>query len=178
MADPAIHKSQLADPSSTHPVHDDEDVDEADVEVAYVTGDSELTYVSGKTGWASKTDGAGQIPRNDFVDFLVYQINGTIVDRYQNQVYATNSENLIRRLDTRSEGFEWILEFQWVNESNTDNTYGGRTHDPTRPGDREQLWCQRSFQGAWSNRWGLSENLHRTWDIKWHESWKVYRCRG
>lgn len=50
MADPAIHKSQLADPSSTHPVHDDEDVDEADVEVAYVTGDSKLTYVSGKTG--------------------------------------------------------------------------------------------------------------------------------
>lgn len=65
VADPAIHKSQLADPSSTHPVHDDEDVDEADVEVAYVTGDSELTYVSGKTGGASKTDEAGQIPRND-----------------------------------------------------------------------------------------------------------------
>lgn len=123
MADPAIHKLQLADHSSTHHAHDDEPEDDADVEVAYVTGDSELTYISGKTGAAGKSNGASHIPVNDFVDFQVYRVNDTIVNRYSNVVFSDSKENLVRRLDTRSQGFEWVLEFQWVNETNTDNTY-------------------------------------------------------
>lgn len=74
MTDPAIHKLQLADHPSTHHAHDNEPEDEADVEVAYVTGDSELTYISGKTGGAGKSSAASPTPVNDFVDFLVYRV--------------------------------------------------------------------------------------------------------
>lgn len=123
MADPAIHKLQLADHSSTHQTKDDEPEDEADVEIAYVTGDSELTYLSGKTGGAGKLNEASQIPLNTLVDFLVYRVHDIIVDRHFHLVYQNNTENLVRRLDTKSQGFEWILEFQWVNETNSDNTY-------------------------------------------------------
>lgn len=112
MADPAIHKLQLADHSSTHYTHDEEPEDEADVEVAYVTGDSELTYISGKAWATGNSDGASHITVNDSVDFQVYRVNDIIVDRYLNVVFADNNENLVRRLDTRSQGLEWVLEYR------------------------------------------------------------------
>lgn len=69
---------------------------------------------------------------NDFVDFQVYRVNDTIVDRYSNVVFADNKENLVRRLDTRSQGLEWVLEYRWVNETNTDNTYTITTEEGLR----------------------------------------------
>lgn len=123
MADPAIHKLQLADHPSTHHAHEDDLEDDADVEFAYVTGDSHLTYSSGKAGAAGKADGASHVPVNDFVDFQIYLVDGIIVHRDSYPVYSDNKESLVRRLDTRSQGFEWVLEFQWVNETNTDHTY-------------------------------------------------------
>lgn len=123
MADLAIHKLQLADHPTTHHAHDNEPENEADVEVAYVTGDSELTYISGKSGAASKLDEVSQTPLNDFVDFQVYRVNDIIVQRGSSVVFADKTENLVKRLDTKSQGFEWVLEFQWVNETTSDNNF-------------------------------------------------------
>lgn len=163
MADPSIDKLQLADLSLIHPAHEHEVDDEANVEVAYVTGDSELTYISGKTAAAGKADGAAHIPRNDFVDFLVYRVNDTIVDRYSNPIYSTNSESLVRRLDTRSQGFEWILEFQWVNESNTDNTYTITTEEglTIREGQETErnFGVSAAFKGLGVNVGGSSKTF-------------------
>ncbi|MCJ1344302.1 hypothetical protein MMC31_002505 [Peltigera leucophlebia] len=125
MADPPIDRLQHADPSSTHPADDDEIVDEADVQVAYVTGDSELTYISGKTRAAGKVP----VSVDDFVDFQNYLVNDTIVHRDQYPVYSDKNENLIRRLDTKFQGFEWVFEFGWINETSTANTY---THTHVR----------------------------------------------
>lgn len=123
MADPAIHKLQLADNPSSRHAHDDELEDEGDVEVVYVTGDSELTYISGKAGAAGKAGEASHVPLNDFVDFQLYRVNDVIVHRDSEVIYSDKKENLVRRLDTKSQGFEWVLVFQWVNETNIGHTF-------------------------------------------------------
>lgn len=115
MADSSIHKPQDADLSSDHPVLNDEEDDTVEVDTL---GDSAVAYVEDETAE----------PLHDFVDFEVYWVNNAIVRRARKEIYNRTSglrlhESLIERQDIKYQGFNWALQFSWVNESNTPNTY-------------------------------------------------------
>lgn len=122
MADPSIHKPQVADPSSIHPALNDEDVD--------TLGDSDVTYVTDETNAVDETGAAGETPdpRRDFLDFKEYRVNDTIVSRSSKVIYINDSgprlhENLVERQDIKYQGFVWELQFSWHNGTNSPNTY-------------------------------------------------------
>lgn len=122
MADPSIHKPQVADPSSIHPALNDEDVD--------TLGDSDVTYVTDETNAVDETAAAGETPDpvHGFLDFREYRANDTIVHRVSKEIYNNNSgirlhENLVERQDIKYQGFDWYERFAWHNETNSPNTY-------------------------------------------------------
>lgn len=123
MADPSIHKPEVADQSSIHPALNDEDVDTlSDSDVTYVTDE---TNIVDETNAVDEAGAAGETPdpRRDFLDFQEYRVNDTIVSRLSKVVYNIGSENLVERQDIKYQGFVWNLQFSWHNGTNSPNTY-------------------------------------------------------
>ena len=61
---------------------------------------------------------------SDDVSFQIYHVSDTIVGQQKTTIYhSPELEALYQFLDTKSQGFEWILQMSWVNESSSPQTY-------------------------------------------------------
>lgn len=102
----------MADSSSAHPPQTDEELEHDTL------GNTDDAVSVDKP---DATEPAN--PIKDFVDFLEYRVNNTVVSRARSVIYQVNDENLFQRSDISFQGFDWFLRFSWVNESSSPHTY-------------------------------------------------------
>lgn len=106
----------MADSSSAHTPNTDEEVEPDTL------GDTDDAFSVNKPEGTAAELGAPN-PIKDFVDFLEYRVNNTIVSRPRKVIYQVKDENLFQRDDISFQGFDWFLRFSWVNESSSPHTY-------------------------------------------------------
>lgn len=62
--------------------------------------------------------------RFDDVGFQHYKVSETIVGQKKTTIYFNfGNDALYQFLDTKSQGFEWVLQMSWANESTSPQTY-------------------------------------------------------
>ena len=128
MADSSNDKPKVADPPpEAHALHHGEED---------TLNDGDVTDRLEETSKLDKTDEADSYvevgdkpdPKQDFLDFLVYQASNEIVQRSRRVVYSIESgprlhENLVERQDTKFQGFHWNRHFTWSNETSGPSTH-------------------------------------------------------
>ncbi|KAL9602699.1 MAG: hypothetical protein Q9219_001689 [cf. Caloplaca sp. 3 TL-2023] len=107
----------MADPTSEHPAPSANEATVNDV--------TEIDTLDGPVEAADEVIAEGETPHplDAFVDFQVYRVDDTVVDRARTMIYQQQRENLFQRENISFHGFEWVLRFRWVNEFDTEHTY-------------------------------------------------------
>lgn len=108
----------MSDPSLTHPGLDN---DKTESDTLRVEEPDTHDVADAADGIVAR--GETPNPISDFLDYGEYRVPDVIVNRERKYLYQTNSENLVERQDIKLQGFEWILQLYWTNETNTPNQY-------------------------------------------------------
>ena len=108
----------MSDPSLTRSGLDNKKTESDTIRVEEPDTHDVADAADGTVAW-----GESRNPISDFLDFGEYRVHDVIVHRARGTIYQIQFENLVERQDMKFQGFEWVLQLYWTNETKTPSKY-------------------------------------------------------